>query len=838
MASSSNINVSVDNTHYTSPCCASTAKASVAFGNGCDLATRQPRTTWSQAVVTTLLAVAASGGGTPVPSESSGVATRVLLGSPDPHGLGLLERSAPVRKRPTFGQLAHTAAEDEELMQRPFIPLNTPPPTWPHDPPAAVSGEPPTVTSIDQVMPRHTRALVNAWRRRLRRCLRYAAAGDVRMARRLRPPDLWLSDEYHMSPEARPWDWDLRPLARGEAAQPWAVSGRDGVEPASTLDAAAVRAGAEGFADEGIVSEMLTGIEDDAACERGSLLCAPHASALAQWAVAKERTSRNVKKGWAFEAELPCWPIRACPYGLADESERAGVVKWRLTNDLSWPPPSTLEDGRGGYVSSLNDSMERHRWPQCRLMRVAQFAESAAVMRASGAPVALWGLDCEAFYRTMGRQRSQLWHNAMAVEGGFQIDERCCFGSAADAVKCVRVSNFIAHHVRLELDAVDRRYPSRDPLIQSWLERRAEVAAEAEVEAGEFARCSATGIYIDDLTAVSFADEVSDAAGVPLLRNGGPVTRAQLHFEAAKRVLARFGFTSAPIKEQPPSHRLVALGVELDVDEGWMRLDGAKRKRYLKRVREALEKKSMGRAEYLQLLGRLQFAATCYPKARQWMHAAWRVARARFRLSDGKVPITLKVKEDLKRWEEALDAVVVPNVPLATVRSVKPADEPGAGAIYADASGSIGWGAWTLLDDEVIVVVGEWSEEELDLGIAEKELYASTAGLVTLQRETRWTDVTSFTDNMVALAAMRSCAPSTPRLQALVAARLEWMSEESVLEAAERVGSKSNLWADLLSRGRLHDVRQQATALGLRLRVVTAADEWQSLDWLLGVDAA
>ena len=231
--------------------------------------------------------------------STDGVAVHVLLGSPDPHGLQLTERSAPVRKKPMYGSLAHAEAEEEELMGRPFAHLNVPPPTPPHDPPEPTAGLPPSVDSIEQILPRHTRAIVNAWRRRLRRCLRYAAAGDVRMARRLRPKDLWLPAEYHMEPEARAYDWDLRPLARGEAAIPWEISGRDGVRPASALDAAAVLSGADGFADEGIVSEMLSGIEDDACCERGSLLCAPHASALAH--------SRRTCLAGRFARALTAW---------------------------------------------------------------------------------------------------------------------------------------------------------------------------------------------------------------------------------------------------------------------------------------------------------------------------------------------------------------------------------------------------------------------------------------------------------------------------------------------------------------------------------------------------
>ena len=40
-------------------------------------------------------------------------------------------------------------------------------------------------------------------------------------------------------------------------------------------------------------------------------------------------------------------------------------------------------------------------------MRVRELTEAAAIMRASGAPVALWSVDCESFYRVMGRQLAE-----------------------------------------------------------------------------------------------------------------------------------------------------------------------------------------------------------------------------------------------------------------------------------------------------------------------------------------------------------------------------------------------------------------------------------------------
>ena len=88
---------------------------------------------------------------------------------------------------------------------------------------------------------------------------------------------------------------------------------------------------------------------------------------------------------------------------------------------------------------------------------------------------------------------------------------------------------------------------------------------------------------------------------------------------------------------------------------------------------------------------------------------------------------------------------------------------------------------------------------------------------------------------MVALYAMRNCVSSTPRLQALLTQRLAWMEARGVREAAERIGSKSNLWADLGSRGRINAVVEQAAQLGLAARRVEPPAGWQSPDWLLGL---
>ena len=95
----------------------------------------------------------------------------------------------------------------------------------------------------------------------------------------------------------------------------------------------------KGFVDGAIVYEMLSKIEDDSKCRRGTLLCAPHVDGLKSYKQMLTKTKASVEAGWASggHTSLPCWPIRSSPMSVVDESMRAGKPKWRLTTDLSWP---------------------------------------------------------------------------------------------------------------------------------------------------------------------------------------------------------------------------------------------------------------------------------------------------------------------------------------------------------------------------------------------------------------------------------------------------------------------------------------------------------------------
>ena len=180
--------------------------------------------------------------------------------------------------------------------------------------------------------------------------------------------------------------------------------------------------------------------------------------------------------------------------------------------------------------------------------------------------------------------------------------------------------------------------------------------------------------------------------------------------------MARYGFESAPDNEQRPRLMVVALGVEMDLERLRMRLSSDKRLRYAAQIERLLAARLARRDDFRTLMGRLTFAAQCYPLGRQWLHVPWRAALAAFRTECGSVVLGRGVQGDLRLWLAALRDSSHDGVPMASSGAFPPVGSNGCGAIYADASGSIGYAAWTMaLRDgvpTVMMVEGEWSASE------------------------------------------------------------------------------------------------------------------------------
>ena len=749
---------------------------------------------------------------------------RLQYGSADPHCTGGSDRAPRASRAPPFAVHAHMPADASELEVRPMPAACQAPRTDPLPPPPPPPA-PPLVTRREQVVPAATLRLVSWWRRRLRRCMRAAAHGDAGLARRLRPEDLFLDHASHSVAATAAWDWDLEPLDRGLPAVAMQPSGRGGLEPATSVRLREWLRDAVGFPDQAIVSEVANGVADDSQCRRGTLLCAPHAGGLAHHAVAEAKLAASVAAGYASAPHaLPCWPLRTCPYSVVDESVRAGKPKFRLTTDLSWPHAGVMAAG-GRPVDSVNGGMDRAAWPANRLVRVREFAEAAGILQgASGQRrTRLWSLDCEAFYRAVGRQRAELWRNGVWCLGGASLDGRCCFGDASAATKCARISNYLVFQIRAALSAFDAAHPTRDPAWRTWQATRRAAGVEADL--------AWVAMYIDDAVAASADDAVFDAAGRAVCdASGEQRRRAACHFEIARATIERYGWLSSPGKEQPPALEVDALGVRVDLRTSRLYLSQAKCQRYGAHVRQVLREQQCERASYERLLGRLQFAAQCFPYGRQHLHACWRVMRASFRLQRGRVQISQAAQRELRWWASFLEAGAGEGVPLAAVRM--PPVGPACAAVYADASTSGGFMAWTVRDGVLLYAQDVWSaDEQAQLGIAEMELLASTFGLVAFADHLPRC-VVSYTDNTVAQAAMRAAAVRAAPMQHLVAVRTRWLLERGVAESSRRITTTANLWADWGSRGRLDRVLEQAAQLQLQTQRCHVPCGWREvLTW-------
>ena len=767
-----------------------------------------------------------------------------FFGSADPHGVGGIDAVRVPRRRATFSLLAYDTARLEDLLRRPMPRLNVPATTAPLPPLRPYAGLltafPPKVTRLDQVVPAATIQLIGRWLRRFRRMAAAARRGNASLARRLRPEDLWLPEDQHTIPAARGWVWDLRPLAHGLPAR--VISHRTAVQ--HDLNRHAISILGIDYPDQAIIDECLRGFSDDSQVEFGTLLCAPHSGALAFFDQAEARITKSVLHGWAEDHErLPMWPIRCSPYSVVDESARAGKPKFRLTNDLSWPKPGVLLEPHQLPCPSLNDAMDRSVWAPPVLLRLNQVASGMMVLKASGAPVRAWKIDAEAFYRKIGRRPDQAWRQAMVTPAGnWQIDWRCQFGDASVAVKAIQHSNHMASVAKQRLRQFDATHPPSDPRVVAWQRERVRVALELGVLVPElepfrderWAVLHVCGQFVDDCGGASIDDPLFDSLGRPMLDSEGvQTTRALIHLEIVEDVFDAFGHLSSPEKRVFGA-QIDLLGVDLDLESGFMRLSASKRARYATLCRTvSTTQVGVPQAEFRELLGKLTFASICYPKGRQWVAPCWRSFKiALTRSPVQRVFISRHVREALQRWATELEDPDHVGVPMACREWVPAYGAPGVGVIYADASGEEGWAAWTFASGVVYMVSGVWGPLDRDLIIADKELVASTVGLFVLGEALQFQYVWEYTDNTVALSAIRSLTPSTPLSQRLCAARVVWCSDRSVFVMGERITSANNEWADIgsrpVTRGGPAAVASRAHELGLEFVDFHVVD-WREL---------
>ena len=770
-----------------------------------------------------------------MPGMERGKSSGLQVGSADPHCLWAPGEVREPRDRvaATFGLGMLEAAADEELATRAMPSFNAAPSTAWREPPALPEGAPPVVRYIEDVVPVARLKEVLWWTRRLDRCLRAAEAGNMQLARRLRPPDVCM-DEAHMVEGTEKWVWDLRPLQEGLPATPLSPSGR-GMPPETDLDLEAVRAAGVGFADQGIVSELIHGVSDDNPMGGATVLSPPHEGALRYYAHVLSKLKKDEGRGWSSGGwNLPFWPVRANAYSIVEEL-RGAVTKHRMVIDLSWP----RWEGGVGRALSVNAAINRSEWPAVGMPRPMQLAEGTAILLSSMGPVKMWGWDGEAYYRKVGRQRAEIHRNCVWVRGGFVVDPREQFGDASAAVKCVRMSGLVAKEVHREMSIVDLWYPPVERWALQWLMQR-------PPSARELSRLGFFAMYVDDGAGSSLDDRLHDARdGAPVLGvgpdgkgeegrwRGRQLRRAEMHYKHSLIALHRLGHYSVESKEQPPDDKLNSLGYAIDLLERRVRLMATKRERYAAEAAALADASTCPAQQLEELTHKLLYAANVFPIGRQWLHCLFRALKANYRLRKrgGCIVISKKVRMALRSWVAELKRPGHQGVPLAARRVFPSAGETGVLVTYSDASGEHGFGAWAWMGGRMILYTCErWSEHELARHINIKELVAMAASTEAfVERLGDVTHVREFTDNTCAEWAAHGMTPKVERMQEVMTHRAAALLENEVYTCVARVATHENVWADWLSRADGEaKFLAHAAALGLEVERVPAAEWWRA----------
>ena len=758
----------------------------------------------------------------------------LCVGSADPHCLWDPGEVAEPNDRPlaTFAVGRLEEASRSEMAAREFPYFNEAPRTDWREAPEAAGGTPPVVAKITDVVPREVLRDVTRWTARMDACLRAAARGNLRMAKELRPEDLCL-DVGHMVQGTEQWVWDLRPLQRGAPAEPLWPS-NEARPPDTDLDLDAIRAAGVGFADQAIVSELIHGVSDDGPRGGATVLSPPHEGALRHYTQVMRKLEQDATRGWSTGGwRLPFWPIRANAYSIIEEV-RGARKKHRMVIDLSWP----RWEGGAGRAVSVNAAIDRSEWPTVAMPRPMQIAGAAAVLLSSGGPVQLWGCDCEAYYRKVGRQRAEIYRNCLWVRGGFVVDPREQFGDASAAVKCVRLTGLIVKEIHREMRIVDEDYPPREGWVLRWLKERPKgIAGRSDL--GFF------GMFVDDGAGGSIDDDLYRTDGAPVVGigpdelglegawRGRQLRRSEMHFMHAMIGLHRLGEVSEASKEQRPSGRLEALGCVLTLGDRRVRLSESKRARYAEEAAEVAAGADTCDFQRLEeITHKLLYASTVYPSGRQWLHCLFRALKARYMLRRKEtVPVSRKMREALWLWEAELRRPGHAGVPLASPTSFPRAGEPGTTVTYSDASGDHGFGAWAWKGGRKVVYTCErWGARELGLHINVKELVAmaaSTEAFIEVWSDT--THVCEFTDNTCAEWAAHNATPRTKGMQDVMARRVAGLMARGVHTRVARVATTENVWADWLSRaGGEAKFLAQAAAMGIEVEKIAAAEWWRA----------
>ena len=723
---------------------------------------------------------------------------------------------------------------------------NIPRPSDFEEPPGRISNPPGPFTTAE-LIPDGVVPNVSAHGRRVRDILRRAQRGHkgAQMARALRPQPLIYTEAEALNPRARGYVWHKRADEDlWDVVQPSTADDPPDTSFQGKLFAA--DAEAFGMVDKQLVSWGLHGFPGARARPSGiAVIGHPHAGALKHAATLEELNQRDITNGFVSHGEeFPSiWPCTVdCMNVVMQHGKgRATIDKTiRLSSTTHPEPVASYND----YID-LDEEREHHPF---QLVRVATLTTAFAILATAGVVVKLGKFDLSTYFRIHGKQRAYLHQSGRLYESLFGFDRRVNFGERDAPDHTGRASDALAFFVRHELKRLGREYAPKCASIVAWVAMRMGLAAAA----GE--PDDADGIwfalffflyYVDDGGLAAFDDTLYRSSGEPMLirlvDGAGIVTtrqqrRAELYFEAAMRIVQRYGHDTPEKKQSRMASTLEFLGVWLDSSVMRRLLTRTKRLAYLEHVREVAAARAVpnGTREVPfdtlnSIVHKLLHACEVVPIGRAHLFHL-RVALKAAKNNQGRLAyLGAKAVKELAWWASQLgnaEACESHGVPFAS-RLDFPTSGDHTIVQYSDASretdepAASGFGAWAVIAGVFVFVEGRWTAEEVrrysinvleawarDIPARRFLTYARSVGL-------RPTHSLAYVDNSTAECIAESGRATTEGLHQLNAERQQWLIHEGIHQSNERVASVDNDVADLLSRGDVEEALRFPAASGL-----------------------
>ena len=538
------------------------------------------------------------------------------VGSRKPHAEEeCMECEVAAKQAPPTTSLRRLEHELQEVLQSEALPASNASPVtdWAEAPAPAQSVPGPFTT--DQLMPSIMQSRLRQFATDVHACFHAARRGRWKWARDHRPEALHATEEQCLHECGRGWVWAYSDTdSLWHAVQP---SGWPEDPPASELNTAMIvqYARDNGFSDMEIIAFIAHGYPGPD-LERCAVIGPPHVGALKEPVAFDKAAAKDRSKGWVRHGYRlpPIWPMRADPMNIL---MRNG--KGRMTIDKT----ITLVWG----VTSYNDCIDLDSQPAIDYVSVSMLGRGAAILRTANAPVALWGFDLEAYFRKTGKQRAHVWMSGFVHGDGYGADERVQFGQKEAPVLCGRQSCFLIWAIRREIARADAEHPTRHAGIREWLQRRKE-SADAQDATWQWEALSFVLMYVDDVGAVSFVDELFNKDGSEMWgeQEGAMcrMTRAMLHMQAALYVMSQFGHVDSIDKRCYPGLHMVFLGVTIDLRDNTLSLSKDKADAYRGEVLSVLDVHTQSNGTKLvqpalisSLMHKLLHAASVMPLGRQ-----------------------------------------------------------------------------------------------------------------------------------------------------------------------------------------------------------------------------